>query len=154
MIFFFYSRWEFTTWVWCQSRKYKNTEMPRTAMCSGIPRCLLSLCGSSAKAGWLWLLRQKSGLFRTDTAVTYLMSLRCLAVVVVAIPVSFCLPLQPAITVALLPATLLLPVETTESHQSLILGAEKFNFVYAMEKPRVTPRHWWCSTAGGVLSEM
>lgn len=137
-------------------RNKQNRELPRTAVCSGTACCLLSLCGSFGKAGWrwLWLLRQKSGLFRTDAAVTYLISFRCLAAVVVATPVPQCSPLQPAITFAPLPAPLLLPVEKAVSHQSLILGAEKFKFVYAVEKPWVTPRHWWCSAAGGVLSEM
>jgi len=71
----------------------------------------------------------------TDAAVPYLISLRCLAAVVVAIPVPQCSPLQPAITVARLPITLLFPVEEAVSHQSLLLGTEKFNFVYVVEKP-------------------
>lgn len=137
-------------------RNKKNRELPRTAVCSGTACRLFSLCGSSGKAGWPWLglLRQKSGLFGTDAAVAYLISLRCLAAVIAAIPVPPSSPLQPAITVAPLPTTLLLPVEKAVLCQSLILGAEKFNFVYAVEKPWVTPRHWWCSAAGGVLSEM
>lgn len=69
------------------------------------------------------------------------LSLRCLAAVAVAIPVPLCSLLQPAIMVVLLTVTLLLPVQTADLHQSLILGAEKFNFLFAMEKPGVNPRN-------------
>lgn len=119
------------------SHRNKHTrELRRTAVCSGTAA------------------DQRSGLFRTDAAVTYLLPLRCLAVVAVAISVPRCSLLQPEITFAPLPTILLLPVEKAVLHQSFISGAEKFDFVYAVEKPWVIRRHWWSSAAGGVLSVM
>lgn len=99
-------------------------------------------CLVSVGAQQRWLGVAVAGLFRTDAGITYLISLRCLALVVVAIPIPLCSPPQPAIMVAVLPATPLLPVETADSHQSLILRAEKFNFLYAVKEPEVTSRHW------------
>lgn len=90
-------------------------------------------CLVSVGAQQRWLGVAVAGLFRTDAGITYLISLRCLALGS---------PPQPAIMVAVLPATLLLPVEAADSHQSLILRAEKFNFLYAVKEPEVTSRHW------------
>lgn len=98
-------------------RNKQTRELCRTAVCSG-----------TAAA-------QRSGLFRTDAAVTYLLPLKCLATVAAAIPVPQRAPLQPEITFVPLPTTLFLPVEKAVLHQSFILETEKFNFVYAVEKP-------------------
>lgn len=106
-----------------------KTVLPRTAVCSWIACCLLSLRGSSEKQ----VGSQTEDRVIQSRCSSHLPDPSQLS------DSSGCSnpssPIQPAITFVPLPASLLLPVEKAALCQSLILAAEEINFMLLRSHP-------------------